>query len=120
MSTNPESAAVEAVAWRYWSATHPSHVNVLGPGQYEYMDAGKWHPDHAEPLYPQSALDALRGEVERLRAIESAARTYYREYCQDEAGDDPDDNGRGMWTGASAKQISDAAALRDALTKESP
>lgn len=67
-----------------------------------------------------SAITALEGEVERLRAIEAAARTYYREYCQDEAGDELLNDGRGMWTGATAKQISDAAALRDALTKESP
>jgi hypothetical protein len=67
-----------------------------------------------------SAITALEGEVSRLRAIEEAARTYYREYCQDEAGDELLNDGRGMWTGATAKQISDAAALRDALTKETP
>lgn len=102
-------AKVEAVA-RYHMAIRSGCLFI------ELEDDGQWvdYDDH------QSALDALRGEVERLRAIESAARTYYREYCQDEAGDEPDDNGRGMWTGASAKQINDAAALRDALTKETP
>lgn len=80
-----------------------------------------YHGDYVAELKAETAASAatvaeLRAEVERLRAIESAARTYYREYCQDEADDEPDDYGRGKWTGASAKQINDAAALRDALT----
>lgn len=112
---------VEAVAWiprdRFerlidgWSATCYSRA---------WKDADKAQVIDAVPLVPASAITALEGEVERLRAIEAAARTYYREYCQDEAGDELLNDGRGMWTGATAKQISDAAALRDALTKESP
>ena len=74
----------------------------------------------AEPLYSAATVAELRAEVDRLQAIEEAARIYYREYCQDEAGDEPDDDGRGLWTGASAKQINDAAALRDALTGADP
>lgn len=76
---------------------------------------------HRDSLSDSAATVAeLLAEVERLRAIEEAARIYYRKYCQDEAGDEPDDDGRGLWTGASAKQINDAAALRDALTGADP
>lgn len=55
MQTNPESAAVEAVAWlRDIDGTGSLHPCAKGdPGAIEF--------------YPQSALDALRGEVERLR-----------------------------------------------------
>ncbi len=68
MQTNPESAAAEAVAWRaraldpiegpsIWMPVDANHVATLERnGHYEI-----------EPLVPQSALDALRGEVERLR-----------------------------------------------------
>lgn len=62
MQTNPESAAVEAVAW-------------MGPlGQLIKNDRFQARvnglPDHGDlstytALYPQSALDALRGEVDR-------------------------------------------------------
>ncbi len=45
-------------------------------------------------------------EIERLRAIEKAARTYYHNYCQDEA------NEEGIC--GLAQQL-DAIALRDAL-----
>lgn len=113
---------VEAVAWA-----------VVVNGKPDFADIRKWECEREaaifgdvagtisiEPLYPASAITALVGEVSRLRAIEEAARTYYREYCQDEAGDELLNDGRGMWTGATAKQINDAAALRDALTKESP
>ena len=74
----------------------------------------------SEPLYSAATVAELRAEVERLQAIEEAARIYYRKYCQDEAGDEPDDDGRGLWTGASAKHIHDASALRDALTGADP
>lgn len=62
----------------------------------------------------------LEAEVERLRVVESAARIYFDGYCQDEASDEVDANGRGRWTGCPAYQISDAAALRDALTGADP
>ena len=47
-----------------------------------------------------------RAELQRLRAIETAARTYYHNYCQDEA------NEEGVC--GLAQQL-DAIALRDAL-----
>lgn len=64
---NEVDEKVMPVAWRYWNATPASHVNILGPGQYEYIDAGKWHPDRAEPLYSAATVAELRAEVERLR-----------------------------------------------------
>ncbi len=33
-------------------------------------------------------LRSERAELERLRAIEKAARTYYHNYCQDEANEE--------------------------------
>lgn len=48
-------------------------------------------------------------EIERLRAIEKAARTYYHNYCQDEA------NEEGV---CELSQQLDAIALRDALAVE--
>lgn len=59
----------EAVAWRYWSAFHAPLSDVLGPGEYEYVDVGKWHPDRAEPLYSKETVAALYGEVSRLREV---------------------------------------------------
>lgn len=48
-------------------------------------------------------------EITRLRAIEKAARTYYHNYCQDEA------NEEGI---CDLAQQLDAIALRDALAVE--
>jgi hypothetical protein len=70
MQTNPESAAVEAVAHRIFS----DRSGFWGPWR------NGPRPEFADPsarfelAYPQSALDALRGEVERLRgALERIA-----------------------------------------------
>lgn len=63
---------------------------------------------------------ALQGEVIRLRAIADAARVYFDGYCQDEASDEVDGNGRGRWTGCPAYQIRDALALKEALNLEPP
>lgn len=62
MQTNPESAAVEAVAWAtpgslQFSAGKDTWFDVWTKARYGFT----------EPLYPQSALDALRGEVAMLR-----------------------------------------------------
>ena len=63
MQTNPESAAVEAVAWLVtnggeccepWLVYERSEVEALPASCI------------ADPLYPQSALDALRGECVRI------------------------------------------------------
>lgn len=75
---------------------------------------------HWKPLYPQSVVDALQGEVSRLRAIADAARVYFDGYCQDEASDEVDGNGRGRWTGCHSHQIRDARALKEALNLEPP
>lgn len=73
MQTNPESAAVEAVAvvmrdgYICWLTSWLMSENYVKSQQ-------------GDKLYPQSALDALRGEVERLRAD---ARRY--RYLRDDA-----------------------------------
>lgn len=65
MSTNPESAAVEAVAYaRCGQDGKPWYDDVVLPNSQE---AEMWAYNLA-PLYPQSALDALRGEVRDLTA----------------------------------------------------
>lgn len=74
----------------------------------------------ADPVYSQQTIDALQGEVSRLRAIADAARIYFHGYCQDEASDEVDGNGRGRWTGCPAYQIRDALALKEALNLEPP
>lgn len=53
-------------------------------------------------------VSALRAEIERLQAIERAARAYFMGYVQDEA-DDPEDCICGE------EQHERAKALRDAL-----
>lgn len=58
MTNKPESAAVEAVAWI-------DMAKLSGHGMV-YATPFKCS-DRQSPLYPQSALDALRGEVERSR-----------------------------------------------------
>jgi hypothetical protein len=69
MTNKPEAAAVEAVAWRF-----VRHGKELGfwcdpkvnglPPPAESMSA----EFSVEFAYPQSALDALRGEVERWKS----------------------------------------------------
>lgn len=64
MQTNPESAAVEAVAWLVTNGGETCEPwLVYERNEVEALPASCI----ADPLYPQSALDALRGEVERLR-----------------------------------------------------
>ena len=75
---------------------------------------------HDQPLYSQQTIDSLQGEVSRLRAVADAARVYFDGYCQDEASDEIDGNGRGRWTGCPAYQIRDALALKEALNLEPP
>ena len=57
-------------------------------------------------------LENQRIEIERLREIEAAARTYYRRYCQDEATD--------REICISDMQHEDAQRLRDALGEPTP
>lgn len=64
MTNKPESAAVEAVAWLVTNGGETCEPwLVYERNEVEALPASCI----ADPLYPQSALDALRGEVERLR-----------------------------------------------------
>ena len=66
MQTNPESAAVEAVAWLVTNGGETCEPwLVYERNEVEALPASCI----ADPLYPQSALDALRGEVERLESL---------------------------------------------------
>lgn len=53
-----------------------------------------------------NVLKSTRAKIERLKEIEEAARTYYMNYCQDEADEE------GI---CGLKQQREAQALRDAL-----
>lgn len=81
MQMNPESAAVEAVAWRY--RLNEKGNGPWGPGPWGYETRKPTLTPSGfydlEPLVPQSALDALRGEVERLRTELSARGDYVNE-----------------------------------------
>lgn len=111
METKPESAAVEAVAWWVPNARACQDGSwEEGPGYLKFSD----ETDGAErkygtALYPQSALDALRGEV-----------SYYKENflsCMatlnviNDAITEADEEGRGFVP---------VHQLTAALTKESP
>lgn len=67
MSTNPESAAVEAVAWDYCPEIRIAVTNGKGGANMTLNGHGApagislYHGDYVSEL--QSALDALRGEV---------------------------------------------------------
>lgn len=67
-------------------------------------------PEHFEAWERiAAALNAQAGVVE-------AARRYYEGWCQDEAGDEPEDGSdRCRWTGCTVEQRDAARALRDAL-----
>lgn len=78
----------------------------------------KGDPGYIE-LYPATEVERLEASLAdaktRLANLYEAAERYFDRYCQDEASDEVDDNGRGMWTGCPERQIRDAIALRDAL-----
>lgn len=69
MQTNPESAAVEAVAV------------VMRDGNICWLNSWLMSDNYVksqqgDKLYPQSALDALRGEIERRKSAQAALSQY--------------------------------------------
>lgn len=115
---NEVDEKVTPVAWRYWNATPAAHVNILGPGQHEYIDAGKWHPDHAEPLYSAATVAELRARIEGLEcAMEwvKAREEYLRGQVQRVIAVTEEFEGM---TGAGYRYM--AANIRAALTGADP
>lgn len=129
---NPESAAVEAVAWQLIGedgepafVPYTRHEDALAMVAF-YQD-DKWlQPRDQEvftirELYPQSALDALRGEVERLRADATRYRWLKANCVREWKSDMPHDKGApSLDIDFEADGHDLDAAIDTALTKESP
>lgn len=118
MTNKPESAAVEAVAWLVtnggeccepWLVYERSEVEALPASCI------------ADPLYPQSALDALRGEVERLRADATRYRWLKANCVREWKSDMPHDKGApSLDIDFEADGHDLDAAIDTALTKVTP
>jgi hypothetical protein len=71
-------------------------------------------PHVAVMLAPVSDAHGDRRDAAAKRLL-AAARTYYEGYCHDEATEELDANGRGLWTGCDRAQRDAAIELREAV-----